>query len=654
MFLDKELRSSSSVVLVSLPWTSLTEPSLGLGILRAVLDQERIPCRVLHLNIFLLEHLRADSYYALANVYALNDFLFSGVLDSEVSTKQLQWLRLKTSELLAYEQIDDKQYGGLDGVVHELLRLRQEVIPKWLAGWADQIAESNVTLVGLTCMFDQTIAALALAHLIKQRAPEKLIALGGYAVRSPTGEALLRSFSCIDVVCMGEGEPVMVPLALASAGLLPLSDVPSIIYRGTSGELQTTTMAPAVDMNTCPVPNYADFFADLRLLSDQHNVKIEVDRLPVENSRGCWWGQKKHCVFCGIHDSDLVYRSRNAEKVLEVMDALAERYGFRSFRFSDYILPHQYFKTLLPKLVERQRPYSIIAEIKANQNKERVALLANAGFDEVQPGIESFSSDVLLKMNKGVTGVQNIHTLLMGKRYGVTIRYNLLYGLPNDDPAEIAAMLDALPLLFHLDIPATRLQIQVTRYAPLQVDPERFGIPVAMYEPSYDLIFSSQFLDETGFDLNDFCYYYEIPFENAPSLHRLYAEIDRTVDAWTLAQRQREVTLWYQEVPEGLEIFDSRSEPPVMSRLSDIETKIYRLMEEPIAIETLRQRCHEISDNEFKRAWKRLEELGLFFQDRESVIGLALPKELQPDVNNSPVNELKVFGKRIHFQTDKI
>lgn len=622
---DKAL-CSPSVVLVSLPWTSLTEPSLGLGILRAVLDQEGISCRILHLNIFLLEHLHADSYYALANVYALNDFLFSGVLDPEVSTKQRQWLRLKTDELLAYKLIDDRQYGGLDGVVHELLRLRQEVIPTWLARWADQIAESNATLVGLTCMFDQTIASLALAHLVKQRAPEKLIALGGYAVHSPTAEALLRSFPCIDVVCVGEGEPMIGSLARASAGQLPLSNVPSIIYRGAKCEIYTTAMAPAMDMNTCPIPNYDDFFADLKLLSDQYKVDIKVDRLPIENSRGCWWGQKKHCVFCGIHDSDLAYRSRDAERVLEVMDTLAERYGYCSFRFSDYILPDQYFKTLLPELVKRGRPYNIIAECKANQNGERVALLATAGFDEVQPGIESFSSDVLSKMNKGVTSVQNVHTLLLGKRYGVTIRYNLLYGLPNDDPVEIAAMLRALPLFFHLDTPSTRLQIQITRYAPLQVDPERFGISVATYEPSYDLIFAPGFLAETGFDLNDFCYYFDIPFENAPSLHRLYTEIDRTIDTWKHAQGQREVYLWYQEVDEELEIFDSRSELPIVSRLTTTETTMYRFMAEPITVEVLRQRCHEITDDEFERAWKRLEKLGLFFQDRGSVIGLALPK----------------------------
>src|SRR5829696_6698146 len=130
---DQRGAVSPSVLLVSLPWTSLTEPSLGLGILRAVLDPN-------------------------------------------LSRKQEQWLRLKTEELLTYKLIDKRQYGGLDGVVRQLLHLRQEIIPTWLSQRVDEIVRSNVTLVGLTCMFDQTIASVALAHLLKERAPHIMVA----------------------------------------------------------------------------------------------------------------------------------------------------------------------------------------------------------------------------------------------------------------------------------------------------------------------------------------------------------------------------------------------------------------------------------------------------------------------------------------------
>lgn len=620
---------SPSVLLVSLPWTSLTEPCLGLGILRAVLAEKGIPCRVMHLNLFLLQHLRAHTYYALANVFSLNDFLFSGVLDPLVSRKQEQWLRLKTQDLLTYGLIDERQYGGLDGVIQQLLRLRHEIIPSWLAYWADELRRSTATLVGLTCMFDQTIASVALAYMLKQRAPDKLIALGGYAVRPPTGEAVLRAFSCIDVVCIAEGEPVIVPLARASAGELPLSETPGILYRRSDGSVSATASAPAVDLNRSPVPNYDDFFADRKMLSEMHQVEVEVDRLPIENSRGCWWGQTKHCVFCGIHDDDLTYRSREGARVLDVLDSLANRYGVSSFRFSDYILPHQYYRTLLPEMARRGKPYQITAEMKANVNVQRFALLAAAGFDEVQPGIESFSSSVLRKMDKGVSAIQNVYTLLLGKRHSVAIHYNILYGLPDDEEQEYEAIVRSLPRLFHLDPPSTRLPVQITRYAPLQTNPKRFDIPPATYEPSYELIFSESFLEKSGFDLNEFCYYFDRSFENSPHLHKLYREIDRLVDGWKSEQARREVCLWYEKKSDGLEVFDSRFEPPTVSYLNKAEAYVYLAVSEPISVENLWQRCIGLIEREeLDEILKRLDILGLLFLDSGQIIGLALPREV--------------------------
>ena len=624
-----ETLHSPSVLLISMPWTSLTEPSLGLGILRAVLDEKGIPCRVIHLNLFLLEHLRAHSYYVLANVFSLNDFLFSGVLDPDISQKQMQWLRLKTQDILTYGLIDERQYGGLDGVVQQLLRLRQEVIPTWLSRWAVELGDSNATLIGLTCMFDQTIASIALAYLLKQHAPNKLIALGGYAARSPTGETVMRAFSCIDAICTGEGEPTIEELARASVGGLPLSEVPNILYRRADGNICTSKSAPPVDMNSNPVPNYDDFFADVKMLSELHQVEVEADYLPIENSRGCWWGQTKHCVFCGIHDDDLTYRSRDGTRTLNIMDSLADRYGFSTFRFSDYILPYRYYQTLLPELAHRGKPYRITSEMKANVNAPRFALLAEAGFSEVQPGIESFSSSVLRKMDKGVSAIQNVYTLLLGKRHSIIVHYNILYGFPDDEQQEYEAMVRAMPRLFHLDPPSTRLLVQITRYAPLQIDPKRFNIPPATYEPSYELIFSESFLEKSSFDLNDFCYYFDRSFENSPHLNRLYRQIDHIVDTWKSEHNRRDVLLWYEEEEDGIKVFDSRTEPHTITHLNRPEAYAYLATAEPILIEHLRQRYSELTAREdFDAVLERLDTLGMIFQEEGHVIGLALPHEV--------------------------
>lgn len=622
-------RAGPSVLLVSMPWTALEEPSLGLSMLRAVLDGEGIPARVWHLNLSLLRHLRVTTYLALAGRFALNDFVFSGVLSGPPSHRQLRWLRHKTEELLDTGLVDAGEWGGVDGVVEQLVHLRGEVIPAWLAEAADQIAASDATLVGFTCMFDQTVASLALAREVRRRAPGKTIALGGYAVREPTGGAVMRAFPWVDAVCTGEGDDVIVPLARASAGELPLASVPGLLVRGDGGAVVRTATPPAFEMERSVTPNFDDYFADVAALDREHRVQVEVETLPLETSRGCWWGQVKHCVFCGIHDDDLRYRTRPAEDVLASLETLRARHGIAGFRFSDYILPHAYFQTLLPMLAQRGAPFRLACEMKANSSHGHFGQLAAAGFREVQPGIESFSSRVLRSMDKGVTAALNVQTLVLGRRHGIHIHYNLLYGLPDDDAADYEAMLASLPRLLHLNPPLTNVPVQITRYAPLHVDPARFGIPAARYEPSYEVIFSEEFLEQTGFDLNDFCYYFDRPFQNSPRLSALYRRIVAVVDGWRRVYAERTPVLWYDLDEDGIVFFDSRHDAAGrVVRLGADEAVVYaRCAAGPVVVDRLQAELGgALEAGRARAALDLLDAHGLVFVEGGAAVGLAVPR----------------------------
>ena len=132
-----------SVLMISMPWTTLSEPSPGLGILKAVLSREGIPCRVFHANLDLLQHLHAYTYEALSVVFALNDFLFTGTLDGEPTNEQQRWLRHKVNEVLNDGVIDEQRLGGSEGVVRTMLSLRNHLIPSWLNELADEIVSGR-------------------------------------------------------------------------------------------------------------------------------------------------------------------------------------------------------------------------------------------------------------------------------------------------------------------------------------------------------------------------------------------------------------------------------------------------------------------------------------------------------------------------------
>lgn len=618
-----------SILLVSMPWTSLAEPCLGLALLRAVMDERGIPCRVFHANIFLLEQLTGHSYSAIAHIYVLNDFLFSGVLDPALTNQQQRALRLKARELVNPRGgLDPMRFGGSEGVIDTLLTLRNEIIPAWLAKWADEIARDEASLIGFTCMFDQTVASLAMAKLVKARAPEKLIALGGYAVRPPTAEMLVKSNPWIDAVCTGEGELTLEDLAAAAAGEIPLNAVRGIAYLGADGDAVCTAPPPLADLNANPAPNFDDFFADCRRLSEEFKVDVEVMDLPLENSRGCWWGAKSHCTFCGIKDADMAYRHRTAERTLEVMDQLHERHRMTAFRFSDYILPNSYYDTLLPELLRRGSPYELCAEIKSNVTEEKFRVMAKAGFKEVQPGIESFHSDVLRKMSKGVSAAQNVYTMLLGRRFGIRIFYNIIYGFPDDEPHEYEFIARMLPRLAHLDAPVTCVPVQITRWAPLAMDPQRFGIEPGPPEAHYEMLFSQDYLARSGFEIDKFCYYYERTFDHSVGLHRLYDRIVDFVTDWRAWNTQQ--TAWLHQEGAGFE-----SGMVIRDRRGALEESVYKLDAElsavlhaarkPTFLREVRESLDVVDPERLPTLIDDLDEMGLIFRDGARFVSLVLP-----------------------------
>src|SRR5262249_42912681 len=232
--------------------------------------------------------------------------------------------------------------------------------------------------------------------------------------------------------------------------------------------------------------------------------------------------------------------------VLGMLQSLRAKYGDYNFRFNDYILPSNYYNTLLPDLAKVQPPFRLQCEIKSNQTPARMKLFREAGFTDLQPGIESFSSPVLKIMDKGVRGIQNVFTLKTGYVNGLVIHYNILYGLPAERPDYYLEMLEKMPMLYHLQPPVSRAQTEITRGAPLQTAPPRFGIyKQPRHATLYDVLFSDDFLARTHFNTDGYAYYFERDFEWDDELAELYSQLVIQVNHWKTRHRQENVILSY-------------------------------------------------------------------------------------------------------------
>jgi ribosomal peptide maturation radical SAM protein 1 len=618
------------VLLLSLPWAPLLEPSLGLGILKAKLQEDGIACRVCHLNIFLLKYLKEETYERVGSLTGLNDFMFSAGLDSEpLAAEQLEQLRRLAGST---RKIGPTGQTPADPspFVDYALRIRTEVIPKFLADCMRVIDESPATMVGFTCMYDQTIASLALARLIKEKYPEKLLVCGGYALEKPNGPQIIRCFPFIDVVAFGEGENKITALAEASVERSRLSEVPGIMYRTGAGEIRHVLPdSTPVDLDRSPVPDYDDYFRDLDRLDADNQVEIVNETLPVESSRGCWWGQVHHCTFCGIDDETMRYRFKSAGRVRFLLATLQQRYGKKYFRFSDYILPRQYYKTLLPELAAQPEKFELHWEMKANVKYEDVQLMKRAGVRGVQPGIESFSSPVLKKMAKGVSGIQNVLAIKLLMQEDITVHYNILLGFPGDEPDDYRDMCERIPLLYHLFSPHSFAPVLTTRYAPMQTDPRRFGItrPIVR-EPLYEMVFSRKYRGQIGFDLNDFCYIFETPYETSEECSQLYSILIYQMNHWRSLLATREVRLSYEVTAGGIEFVDSRQQSePKVTRFGANHAQVYEALSNAIvsAAELVDRFAGRFESTTISDVLTDLSRERLIYHEGPRMVGLAIP-----------------------------
>ena len=195
-----------------------------------------------------------------------------------------------------------------------------------------------------------------------------------------------------------------------------------------------------------------------------------------ETSRGCWWGQKRHCAFCGLNGRCLTFRSKAPERVVEELRYLAARYQIRRACAADNILDQHYYNTLLPLLKEAQLGVELRFEMRATASRDQAELLRAAGVTGTQLGIETFSTPLLKLINKGTTAMQNLQTLKWFSEAGLIVEWNLLYGFPGEDPAEYAILAELLPSLYHLTPPRGVGRVRSDRFSPYFTHPEKHGI----------------------------------------------------------------------------------------------------------------------------------------------------------------------------------
>lgn len=468
------------VLLVSMPYASVQRPALGLGLLQAQLHRAGVECDTRYLAFDFADFVGLEEY-----LWISSELPYTAFAGDWLFTESLYGPRPRADAAYTEEVLRGEWRLG-DEAIARIVRARAYCEP-YLDHCLASVPWLEHDIVGFTSTFEQNIASLALARRVKIAHPAVLIAFGGANWEGEMGAELHRRFGFVDVVCSGEADQSFPAVVKAVAADEPLGGIRGIVCRNADGTPHATGRAPLVrDLDALPYPDFEPFLRDKATSPAAASV---TPTMLVETGRGCWWGAKSHCTFCGLNGGSMAFRSKSPERALAELRHLHDRYESDALNVVDNILDMHYFDTLLPRLATEQPPLSLFYEVKANLSADQIALLAAAGVRTIQPGIESMSDHVLKLMRKGTTALQNVQLLKWCREHGVRAEWNLLYGFPGETPQDYARMLELFDAIWFLTPPSGYGPVRLDRFSPYHEDAEGHGLlavrPLAPYRHLY-------------------------------------------------------------------------------------------------------------------------------------------------------------------------
>jgi ribosomal peptide maturation radical SAM protein 1 len=589
-------------VIVSMPFMNLDRPSIQLGLLKAIGESHGFPIDTCHANLDFAARIGVDYYRTLADLQGrlVGEWLFSvEAFGDAAPDRDAALLREFESEL-----------GHLD----RLRETRDHDVPAYLDALVDGFPWHEVRVVGFSSTFQQNTASFALARRLKLRFPDIVTVFGGANFDGEMGLELVRAVECVDYAVIGEGDTAFPQLLSAVATGADPGAVPGVASRVGA----TPSAPPQVELDELPAPEYGEFFERARHLG----LGCDTIWLPFESARGCWWGAKHHCVFCGLNGTAMRFRAKSPARVRAELAHQAKRYDRFRFEAVDNILDPKYLTDLFPALAEDDTDYQIFYEVKANLTRAQLRVLARAGVTNVQPGLESLSSRVLRLMNKGVRAAQNVNLLRWARYYGIDVAWNILWGFPGETEDDYARQAAAVPHLLHLQPPASANRVWLERFSPMFTQPDRFRTRRREPEPSNRYVYPSTV------DIERIAYVFQYEFEEALP-DTAYAPLRTAVAKWSQAwEADVPPTLVYRSSPGLLQIYDVRQPDNAGTyTFHDTLADIYlACAERPTNARVVRDRLgHDLPTRAIEDAFEQFQERGLMFLDANSALSLALP-----------------------------
>jgi ribosomal peptide maturation radical SAM protein 1 len=611
------------ITLISMPFASLNLPSLALTQLKSVAERQfgdQIRARILYLGHDFAHYLGLELYQIMtsslaANNSGLGDWFFRQAAFPHQTDNSEEYFRRYFPQ--RSPEIEARRLE-VEGKRKTLDRFLERLVLKY------RLDQEN--LVGFTSMFAQNAASFALARQIKGKNPKTVTVIGGANCEAPMGRELALHVDALDYVVSGPGLVTFPQLlrCLIAGEAEGIDAIRGVFTRRNAADLAGQMwMGPELPIEI-PVPlDYGPFLDELARNFPHNLVKPS---LTFETSRGCWWGERSHCTFCGLNGTTMAYRAMPADQAVELFQGLFDRYSDRCERFEsvDNILPRSYLKEVLPRLKPPEH-VRVFYEVKADLKAHEMEILAQAKISELQPGIESINSSTLKLMGKGTTAFGNVRFLKYCVKHQIAPVWNLLIGFPREEEEVYKKYLADIPLLKHLPPPSGAHPVRFDRYSPYYVKAAEYGLKLKPYD------FYSFIYPFPAAAIANLAYYFEDTNYSADYIRKMVVWADKlnaAVRDWQKHYYGHEALpkaeLFLAARGQGQVVHDTRSGTLVEHEISALGLQLLDLLGESGLNHEHLVRATGATAAAVAAEVDRLRELGLLFEESNRYISVVL------------------------------
>lgn len=612
------------VAFVNMPFADWHRPSLALSQLTSMISRDlpdEVTADVFYINQDIAALLGTQNYEAISGSSGghhinagLGDWLFRQIAFPETPDNSDEYFK--------------RFYPGQSWAAHrdEIRKARPHLLP-FLEELIDRYLLAEADIIGFTSMFAQNVASFALARLIKERNPQALIVMGGANCEAPMGAVIAELVPAIDFTFSGPAlETFPAFLRCVLDGKPQAADeIPGIVSERNCREpAARDALGREHNINDLCLPDYGSFTRALDEHQSLERTSATKPLLPFETSRGCWWGERSHCTFCGLNGQSLGYRSMAPELAIEQFTWLfgfADRY--QGLTCTDNVMPRHYPVKVFEKLAPPPG-VSIFYEVKLPLSRKDMKRMVAAGVTIVQPGIEALATSTLKLMAKGTTAFQNLQFLKNCAEFEITPSWNLLIGFPGEDATVYERYARDIPRLAHLFPPSGVFMIRFDRFSPYFDRDQEYGLdlhPTDNYALTYP--FEAGALAQLAYFFADHSI---APYTlNAVRWH---GELNKLVDDWKQAWQgaePRELRLEGSDAA-GWCIRDSRSGTSVAHRADRPLSSLIRRLSSPRQPEQIVAGWEGgPADLESRLGWLR--EQAMLFEEDGKILSLVLSGE---------------------------